>query len=120
MTSATTIRFIRNLDHSSDDILTIRSRANRDDYLVRFTDSTYPNTVWVQSKTYSETMSHIERMLLLSTIDAIPYSHVQITVPGIPVFIFTPSSLTASVISDILTTIAHQLDDPVDSFIVTP
>jgi len=103
----------------SDDVINIRLRHNRDDYLVRYVDGTLPNTVWVQDKTLLEVVEYVRGILYFSMMDSDPFYAVQLTIPGYPIIFVGCADLSEHMIDDMVQIVENVLDNPPASFTVS-
>jgi hypothetical protein len=117
--SSVQIRLIRNNNSIEDDITTIRYRHNRPDFLVRYTDGTFPGTVWVQDKSFFDVMDHLERMLHFLLMDCDTFRHIQVNIPGSPMVLILVHGLTQDTIDMIIEAVSRALSSPPSSFTVS-
>ena len=114
------IRLIRNgterHNREHDDVIVIRARHNRDDFLTRYSDGTAPRTVWVQERTLIEVVEYVRAVIYFSMMDADPFYAVQLTIPGYPIIYIGCSYLTESIIEDLVRTVEISLENPAPSF----
>jgi hypothetical protein len=106
------LRLFRNPDAANDDIIRIRRRHGRSDFLVRYTDGSIPNHVWVNEKTRDEVLEYIYSTLYFAMYDNDPFNSVQVSIPGRPMFILKLSDLNQNSIEDIVRVSEIYLDTP--------
>jgi hypothetical protein len=105
-------RLFRTHDAINDDIILIRGRHGRNDYLVRYTDGTKPTTVWVNEKTRDEVLEYIYSTLYFAMHDNDPFKSIQVAIPGRPLFVLTIPNLNENSIEDIVRASELYLDNP--------
>jgi hypothetical protein len=106
------IRLFRNFGADNDDVITVRRRHERTDFLIRYVDGTLPKSVWVNEKTRDEVVEYIHQTLYFSMHDDEPFKAVQVAVAGCPVFVLHHNSLTHHSISVIVRACEVWLDSP--------
>lgn len=104
------VRLVRSADQSQDDIITIRPRANGG-YLVRYTEGTRPDHVWVDSKTKSEVLDYIENILVFFKADRDPFHSIQVTLPGWPIIYIGHAQFDDEIMVRIVDSIEMCLDN---------
>jgi hypothetical protein len=111
---AVQIIFIR--ENFADDVITIRKRHHRPDFLVRYVDGTQPNKVWLNDKNISSLMEYIDNVLTNFMNDADPFKFVQVTIPGMPIIYYRHADVNELTVSDIMGSIYDVLVNPPTSF----
>lgn len=106
------IRLFRNDIGTQDDIISIRRRHERTDFIVRFVDGTLPRSVWVNEKTRDEVVEYIHQTLYFAMHDVCPFKSVQVLIPGCPVFVLHHNGLTHHTISVIVRACEVWIDSP--------
>ena len=110
------IRLFRNPDATNDDVIRIRRRHGRTDFLVRYTDGSVPNNVWVNEKTRDEVLEYIHSTLYFAMYDNDPFKSIQVSIPGRPMFVFKLTDLNDNSIEDIVRAFEVYLDNPASIF----
>ena len=105
-------RLFRNPEAVNDDVITIRRRHGRDDYLVRYTDGTVPKEVWVNEKARDEVLEYIYSTLYFAMYDTDPFKSIQVSIPGRPLFVLKLTDLNDECIQDIVRASELYLDSP--------
>ena len=106
------IRLLRNDTASQDDVITIRRRHDREDFLVRFVDGTLPKSVWVNEKTRNQLIEYIHQTLYFAMHDAYPFKSVQVTIAGCPIVVLSHNGLTHHSISVVVRACEVWMDSP--------
>jgi hypothetical protein len=109
------VRLVRTRESTRDDRILVRKRMNQE-YLVRYTDGTIPNTVWVNSKTESEVLDYIENILTFFELDYDPFIAVQITMSGWPTIYLKQKDVDGDIITRIMDSIEMNLKNTPVSF----
>lgn len=106
------IRLIRNEFGDQDDVITIRRRHEREDFLVRYVDGTLPKSVWVNEKTRDELVEYIHQTLYFAMHDIYPFKSVQVAIAGCPVVVLSHNALTHHSIAVVVRACEVWIDSP--------
>jgi hypothetical protein len=106
------IRLFRNDIDSQDDCIKIRKRHGRTDFLIRYTDGSVPNTVWVNEKSRDEVLEYIDQTLYFAMYDRYPFISIQVSIPGCPMFVLRHENLNNNSIDDIVRACESWIDNP--------
>jgi len=112
------IRLTRDSNPSNDDVIFIRKRHDRTDFLLKYTDGRCPTRVWVNAKTYQEIIDYLDLTLRFIPIDADPFTHLQATLPGAPAIMLNKNMLNDETINQLICMISDSLENPPSSFTV--
>jgi hypothetical protein len=99
------IRLTKNRNPADDDIITVRKRHGRSDYLFKYSEAGNPRTSWVQEKEVYEVLEYIERLFTCLLIDVDPPKCIQVNIPSCPMFMFTHASFTQTVADAVMESI---------------
>lgn len=106
------IRLFRSDIDCQDDIITIRRRVDRTDFIVRFADGTLRKSVWVNEKTRDELVEYIHQTLYFAMRDVCSFKSIQVAITGCPVFVLDHNVLNHNSIYVIVRACEVWIDSP--------
>jgi len=104
------IRLTRNKHHDQDDIVNIYTGNNS--FRIVYIDGREPNVKNEQTRNLKETVIFLEYLFRFLTVDAEPFSTVQINVPSHPIIFINIPNLTNDLVVGIIYTIIGELKQP--------
>ena len=110
------IRLLRNDCAAQDDVIRIRRRNDRTDFLLRYVDGSTPNVVWVNDKTRDQLLEYIRQTLYFAVHDIYPFKSVQVAITGCPVFVILQNGLTEYTINSVVRASQIWMDSPCSVF----
>ena len=117
MVDSIIIRLLRSEDQEKDDKIILRRRhPAQGGFLLRYTDGLLPNKVWVQDKTFDETMAYLDRTFLYLKYDNDPFKSIQIDIPSHPLILIKMTDFSDELMDSTLHTIYDCLSKPPSYF----
>ena len=110
------IRLIRTSEHINDDVVTIRNRRNRSDYILKYVDGLCPRTSWISERSKAEVLDYVEKVLFFFKVETVTFKAIQLTPPGRPSIYVAHSFFTEEMCDNFMEILNDCLTIPMQVF----